>query len=43
MVTPAQLLAHPRLGAILYTWPRHWVFHDRQAGTACEDLRGLVR
>jgi hypothetical protein len=38
-----QTLAHKRLGAISYRWPRQWVFHARAAQAAFEELTVLHR
>lgn len=40
-VIVVQTLAHNRLGAISYSWPRQWVFHARAAQAAFEELTAL--
>ena len=40
-VIVVQTLAHNRLGAISYSWPRQWVFHARAAQAAFGELTAL--
>ena len=42
-VAVIQVLTHSQLGAISYTWPRHWVFHARAAEEAANQLAELHR